>query len=40
MECGRTSDHLTLEDARWELNQRDCRVASVGALKGWDDPST
>jgi hypothetical protein len=23
VECGRTSDHLTLEDARWELNQRD-----------------
>ena len=40
VECGRTSDHLTLEDARWELNQRDCRVPSVRTLKGWDDPST
>jgi hypothetical protein len=40
VECGHTSDHLTLEDARWELNQRDCRVPSVETLKGWADPST
>jgi pSer/pThr/pTyr-binding forkhead associated (FHA) protein len=32
VECGRTSDHLILEDARWELNQRDCSVP-VGTPK-------
>jgi hypothetical protein len=28
-ECGWTSDHVTLEDARVELEQYDCELSSI-----------
>ena len=30
IKCGRTSDHISEEDARVELDQHDCQVSSQG----------
>jgi hypothetical protein len=41
VKCGRSSDHLTLQDAQWELNQYDCGDLSTELPKGLPhDPST